>query len=78
MKHTTSLETSRRLKINKGTILEYSNHAGKHLVEYIREIPEGSYTKLVGKWNGFNNEMTTDCFRYQGILQSSWKIIKSL
>lgn len=60
--------------IKEGIFFEYSNHAGKHIVEYIREIDDGAYTKMIGKWNGFNEEVTHECFRYQGVIQNGWKL----
>lgn len=62
-------------KVEKGTMLSYSNHAGKHTVEYLYEIEDGVYTTMVGKWNGFDKPVKSDCFRYMGVIQSSWKII---
>jgi len=61
--------------MTKGNLLEYTNHAGKHIVEYIGEIEDGAYTTLIGKWNDFDEEIEHKCFRYMGVIQNSWKKI---
>ena len=60
--------------MEKETKIYFSNHAGKHIAEYIREEEDGAYTTLICKLNGFDGETRIPCFRYQGQIQSSYSL----
>lgn len=61
-------------KIKKGTIIEFYNHAGKQTAKYIKEIKNGAYTDMLCYLNSFNKPTLISCFRYQGVIQSSYKV----
>lgn len=59
-------------------MLEYYNHAGRHLVEYLYEKEDGLYSTMYGKWNGFDNVVEHRVFRFNGHIQSGWNIFNTL
>lgn len=61
------------MKIKKGTKIYFTNHAGKQVAEYIREIKNGEYTDLICYLNGFKEETKIECFRYCGVIQEKFR-----
>jgi len=62
--------------IKKGTLLRYSNHSGYHVIEYDHEEIDGNSSTMYGYWDGGNVLIKKEMFRFEGVLQSGWEIIK--